>query len=83
METPWDPPGRAGEGVLDVLAQAAAPASRPWITRKKMDGWRAVEAEGTCICGGDLNVLMDYDMDTTGFKRNNKSITKLVKSISV
>ena len=38
----------------------------------------AMEAEGTCICGRDLNVLTDYDIDTTCFNRNKKSITKLV-----
>ena len=42
---PWDPPGGAGESVrgegsLGVPAQAAAPATRPWISRRKwMDGW--------------------------------------------
>ena len=27
---------------------------------------------------GDLNVLMDYDMDISSFKRNKKSVTNLV-----
>lgn len=40
----------------------------------------ALEAEGICICGGDLNVLMDHDMDTTSLKRNKKSIIKLVRN---
>ncbi len=40
----------------------------------------AVEAEGVCICGGDLSVIMDFDLDTTSFKRNKKSISKLVKN---
>lgn len=28
----------------------------------------------------DLNVIMDYNLDTTSFKRNKKAITKLVKN---
>lgn len=32
----------------------------------------ALEAEDICVCGGDFNVLMDYDMDTTSLKRNKK-----------
>ena len=44
LGTPLDPPGRAGgnvqgEGSLGVPAQTAASATRPRITRKKMDEW--------------------------------------------
>ncbi|KAK7878083.1 hypothetical protein WMY93_034405, partial [Mugilogobius chulae] len=47
LGTPRDPPRRAGGGVygqgsLGVLAQTAAPATRPRIKRKKMDGWASV-----------------------------------------
>lgn len=41
----------------------------------------AVEMEGICICGGDFNVIMVCSLDTTNFKRNKKSITKVVKKM--
>lgn len=40
----------------------------------------AEEIEGVCICGGDLDAIMDYDLDTTGHKRHEKSLTKLAKN---
>lgn len=38
----------------------------------------AVEAEGILICGGDLNVIMNHNMDTTSLKRNKGQLTRLV-----
>ena len=40
----------------------------------------SVDMEGVCICGGDLNVIMNYDLDTTSRKRNGKPNTKVVKN---
>lgn len=39
----------------------------------------SVEANGICIWEIDLNVIKDYDQDTTSFKRSKKPITKLLK----
>lgn len=41
----------------------------------------AMEAEGLSICGGDLNVVMNYNLDTTSLKRNKKSISKFVRDM--
>lgn len=40
----------------------------------------AAETEGVCICGGDLNLIMDHQLDMTSMKRNKKSLTKMVKN---
>ncbi len=32
----------------------------------------AKEMEGVCICGGDLNIVLNHDLDTTSHKRNKK-----------
>lgn len=38
----------------------------------------AVETEGICICGGDLNIIMNYNLDTTSQNRNKKKLTKFI-----
>ena len=55
LGTPWGPPGRAGgsgrgEGSLGVPAQAAAAATRSWISgRRWMDGLEAAKASNKNI----------------------------------
>ena len=39
-----------------------------------------LESEGICWCAGDLNVVIDYDLDTTSLNRSRKPISKLVKN---
>lgn len=39
-----------------------------------------IETEGVCICAGDQNVIIDYDLDTTSLSRGKKNISKLVKN---
>ena len=39
-----------------------------------------LESEGICWCAGDVNVVMDYDLDTTSVNKNKKHISKLVKN---
>lgn len=36
----------------------------------------AVETEGTLICGGDLNVIRDHNLDTTNAKRSKTHLTR-------
>lgn len=38
----------------------------------------AIECEGICICGGDFNLIMDHNLDTT--RKHKKPITKWFKN---
>lgn len=38
----------------------------------------AAEAEGILISGGDLNVIMNHNMDTTSLKRNKGQLTRFI-----
>lgn len=42
----------------------------------------AIETEGILICGGDYNVVMNHNLDTTSPKRSKKHLTKFI-NISV
>ena len=39
----------------------------------------AREKEGTLICGGGFNIIMNYSLDTTSLKGNKKQMSKFVK----
>lgn len=41
----------------------------------------AEEMEGVSICGGDLNIVLNHDLDTTSHKKNKKHITKFMNHI--
>lgn len=43
----------------------------------------AKEMEGVCICGGDLNTVLNHEMDTTSHKRNKKHITKFMNHMCI
>ena len=68
-----------GQTMVTLVNIYAPPESNKEFFKSLFDTI-ALEAEGICICGGDLNVLMDYDMDTSSLKRNKKSVTKLVRN---
>lgn len=63
-----------------TLANIYAPLESNKEFFKSLFDTITLEAEGICIYGRDLSVIMDCDLDTTSFKRNKKSITKLVEN---
>lgn len=71
--------GKTGEITVTLVNIYAPPGSNKEFYKSLFDSI-ALEVEGICICGGDLNLLMDHDKDTTSLKKNKKSITKLVKN---
>lgn len=71
--------GKIDQIIITLVNIYAPPGSNKDYFKSLFDTI-ALEAEGICICGGDLNVLMDHDMDTTSLKRNKKSIIKLVRN---
>ena len=40
----------------------------------------ALEAEGVCICGGDLNVVLNQHLDTTSLTRNRNKLSKCINT---
>lgn len=70
--------GTIGQVMLTLVNIYAPPESDKNFYQSLLD-IIAEETAGICICGGDLNLIMDYDLDTTSIKRNKKSISKLVK----
>lgn len=40
----------------------------------------SLESEGICICGGDLNVILNYNLDTTSQSRNKKAFGKFLNT---
>ena len=40
----------------------------------------AIETEGILICGGDYNVVMNHNLDTTSPKRSKKHLSKFINT---
>lgn len=71
--------GKIDQVILTLVNIYAPPESDKTFYQTMLD-IITEETEGICICGGDLNLVMDHDLDTTSNKRNKKSISKLVKN---
>lgn len=71
--------GKIGQTMITLVNIYAPPESNKTFFKNLLD-IITVEAEGICICGGDLNVLMDPELDTTSLNRNKLSIINLVKT---
>lgn len=65
------------EPVMSMNVYAPPESSKHFF--KSLFNVIATEMEGTLICGGDFNVVMNHSLDTTSLKGNKKQISKFVK----
>lgn len=71
--------GKAENTVLTLICVYAPPNSHKNFFKNLFDVI-SLEAEGICICGGDFNVILNYNIDTTSQHRNKKKIGKLLNT---
>lgn len=56
------------------------PQKAPNVFFKTLFDTIAIETEGILICGGDFNVVMNHNLDTTSPKRSKKHLTKFINT---
>lgn len=71
--------GKTSNSILTLVCIYAPPNSDKSFFKDLLDVI-ALEAEGVCICGGDLNIILNYDLDTTSQNRNKKCLTKYLNT---
>lgn len=64
------------ENQLMTLLNVYAPPESGKTFYEKVFNLINLETEGTLVCGGDFNVVLNYRLDTTSMKRNKKQINR-------
>lgn len=70
--------GKLEDEFITLVNIYAPPESDKHFFKSMFDAI-ASEIEGTLICGGDLNIILNHKLDTTSTLRNKKSLSKFVK----
>lgn len=68
------------EGNMVTLINVYAPPDSDKHFFKSLFDVIALETEGVCICGGDFNVILQQNIDTTILKNNKNKLTKLINT---
>ena len=71
--------GKLENSMVTMINVYAPPESTKCFFKTLFDTI-AIETEGILICGGDYNVVMNYNLDTTSPKRNKKHLTKFINT---
>lgn len=71
--------GKLENRIVTMVNVYAPPESTKCFFKALLDTI-AVETEGILICGGDCNVVMNHNLDTTSLKRNKKHLTKFINT---
>lgn len=69
--------GKLENKVVTLINVYAPPESTKCFFKNLFD-IIALETEGILICGGDFNVVMNHNFDTTSFKKNKTHLTKFI-----
>ena len=70
--------GKAENSKLTLVCIYAPPNSDRSLFKDLFDVI-SLESEGICICGGDLNVILNYNLDTTSQIRNKRFLNTTLK----
>lgn len=71
--------GTINNNMVTLINVYAPPESNKQYFKKLFD-IVAEEMEGVSICGGDLNIVLNHDLDTTSHKKNQKTFNKIHES---
>lgn len=63
-----------------ILVNIYAPPESEKLFFRSLFNEIAQQAEGICICGGDLNVVLNHDLDTTSHKKSKNHLTKMLNT---
>lgn len=71
--------GKLENSMVTMINVYAPPESTKCFFKTLFDTI-AIETEGILICGGDFNVVMNHNLDTTSPKRSKKHLTKFINT---
>ena len=71
--------GKLENTMVTMINVYAPPESTKCFFKTQFDTI-AIETEGILICGGDYNVVMNHNLDTTSTKRSKKHLSKFINT---
>lgn len=69
------------ENTMVTMINVYAPPESTKCFFKNLFDTIAIETEGILICGGDYNVVMNHNLDTTSSKNSKKHLTKSINTL--